>query len=257
MPFSNKVAKDAYDYSVKKICENHNLEIRRADDIFSTKPIYDDIVKEIKDASIIIVDISDNNPNVYYELGMAHTLKQNQTIIITQGDYNKTPFDIAHFRIIKYENSIQGKESLERQLDLTLKNLLTDYKTINKESYELIFNVLIAGKRQDHLATILGIRDFKGVVMKSDDLDIEYSYPEGTSRQNTSMQNNIGTLHKLGYLSVENEIVNLTEEGRAFAEIVELNGIKCHIFNGQTFEENYISFQEKWKQEAVLNKKLT
>tara|TARA_R110002020_G_scaffold343801_1_gene558139 strand:+ start:161 stop:520 length:360 start_codon:yes stop_codon:yes gene_type:complete len=109
MPFSNKVAKDAYDYSVRKICENHNLEIRRADDIFSTKPIYDDIVKEIKDASIIIVDISDNNPNVYYELGMAHTLKQNQTIIITQGEYNKTPFDIAHFRIIKYENSIEGK----------------------------------------------------------------------------------------------------------------------------------------------------
>lgn len=254
MPFSNKVAKDAYDYSVKKICEKHNLEIRRADDIFSTKPIYDDIVKEIKDASIIIVDISDNNPNVYYELGMAHTLKQNQTIIITQGEYNKTPFDIAHFRIIKYENSIEGKESLERQLDLTLKTLLTDYKAINKETYELIFNVLVAGKRQDHLATILGIRDFKGVVKTSDHLDMEYGYPEGASRQRTSVQNNIGTLHKLGYLSVDNEIVNLTEEGRAFAEIVELNGIKCYIFNGQTFEENYISFEEKWEQENAENK---
>ncbi|MBA5246406.1 hypothetical protein H1R16_11065 [Marnyiella aurantia] len=249
MPFSNKVAKDAYDYSVKKICDKHNLEIRRADDIFSTKPIYDDIVKEIKDASIIIVDISDNNPNVYYELGMAHTLKQNQTIIITQGEYNKTPFDIAHFRIIKYENSIEGKESLERQLDLTLKTLLTDYKAINRKTYELIFSVLVAGKRQDHLATILGIRDFKGVVKSTDRLDMEYGDAEKLSTQRTSVQNNISTLHKLGYLSVDNEIVNLTEEGKAFAEIVEVNGIKCYSFNGQTFEENYISFAEKWKKQ--------
>src|SRR6187399_1948531 len=149
MPFSNTVAKDAYNLSIKKICERHYLEIRRADDIFSTNPVYEDIVKEIKDASIVIVDITDNNPNVFYELGMAHTLKRNQTIIITQGEFNKTPFDIAHFRIIKYENTIVGKENLEHQLDLTLKTLLTDYKTINKDIYELIINVLLAGHKED------------------------------------------------------------------------------------------------------------
>ena len=254
MPFSNKVAKDAYNYSIKRICKKHKLEIRRADDIFSTKPIYDDIVKEIRDAAIIIVDISDNNPNVYYELGMAHTLKQNQTIIITQGEYNKTPFDIAHFRIIKYENSIEGKESLEKQLDLTLKNLLTDFKTLNKDTYNLIINVLIAGKAQDQLATILGIRDFKGVVKITDKLYMEYSYPDGASSQRSSVHSNIMTLNKLGYLSVENDIVDLTEEGKAFAEIVELNDIKCHIFNGQTFKEGYVSLEETWAKEEEEDK---
>ena len=251
MPFSNKVAKDAYNYSIKKICKKHKLEIRKADDIFSTKPIYDDIVKEIKDASIIIVDISDNNPNVFYELGMAHTLKQNQTIIITQGDYNITPFDIAHFRIIKYENSIEGKENLEKQLELTLNNLLTDYKAINKDTYELIINVLLAGKRDDQLATILGIRDYKGIVKTADLLEMEYSYPNGSRILNSQVQRNVEALNKLGYLSIENDIVILTEEGKAFAEIVELNGIKCHIFNGQIFEEGYISFRQKWEEENL------
>lgn len=207
MPCSNKVAEDAYNFSVKKICEEHKLEIRRADEIFSTKPIYDDIVKEIKDASIIIVDISDNNSNVFYELGMAHTLKQNQTIIITQGEYNKTPFDIAHFRIIKYENSIKGKEDFEKQLRLTLKTLLTDYKSINRETYELIINVLTAGDKKDTLALMLGLRDYKGIIKITDPLDIEYSYPTGASRQRSSIQNGTSTLVRLGYVKVENQIV--------------------------------------------------
>ncbi len=247
MPFSNPIAKNAYDYTIKKICESHNLDIRRADDIFSTKPIYDDIVKEIKDASIIIVDITDNNPNVFYELGMAHTLKQNQTIIITQDDYKKTPFDIAHFRIIKYEDSIRGKENFERELELTIKNLLTDYKSLNREKYQLIFDVLVAGKRQDHLATILGIRDFNKLVKITDFLEIEYGYEGSFSKQNTSVQNNISTLLKLGYLSINNDIVNGTEEGKYFAEIIESNGIECYKFNGQIFSDEYISMEERLK----------
>jgi len=256
MPFSNKVAKDAYDYSIKKICEKHNLEIRRADDIFSTNPIYDDIVKEIKDASIIIVDITENNPNVFYELGMAHTLKQNQTIIITQGEYNKTPFDISHFRIIKYKDSIEGKENLEKQLNLTFRTLLTDYKSINKDTYDLIVNVLIAGDRKAHLATILGLRDFKGIIKISDRLNIEYSYLNKEFSVSTTVQYNVETLHKLGYVKIENEIVTLSEEGKAFAEIVELNGIKCHVFNGQTFEEDYVPFAEKFAKKRTKKAKV-
>ena len=241
MPFSNQAAKDAYQHSIKKVCDNHSLEIRRADDIFSTSPVYDDIVKEIKDASIIIVDITDNNPNVFYELGMAHIVKQNQTIIITQGEFNKTPFDVSHFRIIKYENTIAGKVDLEHQLDLTLKTLLTDFKTLNKDAYELVINVFLAGQQEHKLATLLGIRDTSSIVKYSDRLVMEYSYLGRATMQGSSIKNNVESLFKLGYVSIQNDIVTLTEEGRAFAEYVEMAGIKCHIFNDQKFEEEYVS----------------
>ncbi|MBK6362503.1 MAG: hypothetical protein IPF52_03020 [Saprospiraceae bacterium] len=58
MPFSNKVSNDNYSHSIRPICEEFDLEIRRADEIFGTSPIYDDIINEIQNASIIIVDIS-------------------------------------------------------------------------------------------------------------------------------------------------------------------------------------------------------
>jgi len=246
MPFSNEVAKSAYDYAVKKICEKHDLDIRRADEIFTTNPIYDDIVKEIRDASIIIVDISDDNPNVFYELGMAHTLKQNQTIMITQGEFHKTPFDVSHFRIIKYQDSIQGKDQLEKQLDLTLKQLLTDYKTINKDKYELTIDIFIAGKRQNELATLIGIKDYKGVVKISDPLDIEFEHSNSRSRQRTSITHNAKVLLELNYLFEKDKIIDLTEEGKAFAEIVEEHGIKCHIFNEQILTPGYKPFEEEY-----------
>lgn len=65
MPFSDEVANQNYEHCIKPICDTFNLEVRRADEIFSTSPIYNDIVKEIQDASIIIVDITNKNPNVF------------------------------------------------------------------------------------------------------------------------------------------------------------------------------------------------
>ena len=178
-------------------------------------------------------------------------MKQNQTIIITQGGFDNTPFDISHFRIIKYKDSIQGKEQLEKQLDLTLKNLLKDYKSINKDKYELTFDIFYAGKKQNELATLLGIRDYSGIVKNSDNLDMEFEFPKDSkTRQRTSVSNNTKTLIHLNYLMLNNDIVDLTEEGKAFAELVSEKGVFCHIFNDQILTKDYISFEDEyWEKE--------
>ena len=82
MPFSDDIVRQAYEHCVKNVFKSKGIEIRKADEIFSTNPIYDDIVQEIQNAQIIVVDISGKNTNVLYELGIAHTLKQSQTIIL-------------------------------------------------------------------------------------------------------------------------------------------------------------------------------
>jgi len=72
-----------------------------------------------KNDYIIIADLSGCNPNVFYELGIAHILKQQQTIMITHDDYDDTPFDISHFRILHYKNTIEGAKELENNLQKT------------------------------------------------------------------------------------------------------------------------------------------
>lgn len=51
----------------------------------------------------IIADLTDCNPNVFYELGIAHSFKDAQNIIILKQKGSKTPFDITHLTYIEYE----------------------------------------------------------------------------------------------------------------------------------------------------------
>jgi len=62
----------------------------------------DKIVEFIASADIVIADCTGNNPNVLYELGLAHALGK-ETILITQDSMDGVPSDIKLFEFIKYD----------------------------------------------------------------------------------------------------------------------------------------------------------
>lgn len=123
MPFADTTANQVYENIVKPLCVELGYEVIRADEYTTTKVIYDEIVQSIQNAAIVVVDISGKNPNVMYELGVAHALRQKSTIILTHDSIAESPFDIKHFRIIGYENSIAGAESLKKKLRETIKSI--------------------------------------------------------------------------------------------------------------------------------------
>jgi len=63
---------------------------------------------------VIVADCTGKNPNVFYELGIAHTLGK-PVIIITQSA-RRYPFDIKHIRYIQYEYTPGGLKSFEKKL---------------------------------------------------------------------------------------------------------------------------------------------
>lgn len=50
------------------------LRLERADDVFRAGSILTDLVGSLVRSSVVLVDISENNRNVHYELGVAHAL---------------------------------------------------------------------------------------------------------------------------------------------------------------------------------------
>ncbi|MFZ1425269.1 MAG: hypothetical protein WAS21_00695 [Geminicoccaceae bacterium] len=119
MPFSEKLT-DIYMQFVKPTVESKSMICRRADDITSNNIIIADIWKSICEARFIISDITDLNPNVMYELGIAHTLGK-ETILMKQKDTStKFPFDIAHIRIIDYQDTAAGGNALRVKLAATI-----------------------------------------------------------------------------------------------------------------------------------------
>jgi len=90
------------------------LRCRRADDIWENPLVIQDVVSLIDRSSIVICDCSTRNPNVFYEIGIAHTLGR-ETILITQSE-SDIPFDLRHLRYVHYLNNGEGLEALSARL---------------------------------------------------------------------------------------------------------------------------------------------
>jgi hypothetical protein len=125
MPFSADLT-EIYTAFIKPTVEDpqFGLVCRRADDVKSNKAIIQDIWKSICEARLVIADLSTLNPNVMYELGMAHTLGKETILIYQRGGEVKFPFDLAHIRRIEYVNDAPGGKKLEQELSQTLRSVL-------------------------------------------------------------------------------------------------------------------------------------
>lgn len=97
----------------QKILIGLDMFLQRTDNVVEKDDILMNIVTMILQAKLIIVNINGRNPNVYYELGIAHALGK-QTILISKANYSQDEigFDIRQKRIIMYRN----ERDLEMQL---------------------------------------------------------------------------------------------------------------------------------------------
>jgi hypothetical protein len=108
--------------TLKYTAEAVNLKCLRADDIWEDPAIIQDIVSLINRSRVIIGDCTGRNANVFYEIGIAHTIGR-EVILITQLD-NDIPFDLRHIRYIHYLNNNEGLQQLCSELNTRLETIL-------------------------------------------------------------------------------------------------------------------------------------
>ena len=101
MPFANPLG-SYYEKIYKAAIEKAGLKPLRADDeLFGTGKIIDQIWTGINSAKILIAELTNRNPNVYYELGLAHALKK--PVVLVSSNEEDVPFDLNHIRVIYYD----------------------------------------------------------------------------------------------------------------------------------------------------------
>jgi hypothetical protein len=107
---------------LKELTSVMGLHCRRADDIWENPAIIQDVVSLIDHSRIVICDCTGRNPNVFYEIGIAHTLGR-EVILLTQSEHD-IPFDLRHLRYVKYLNNSEGLLTLGEAISSRLKTLL-------------------------------------------------------------------------------------------------------------------------------------
>jgi len=100
-----------------------NFTCRRADDFFAGGHVLTDILRGIAEAEIVLADLTGRNPNVFYELGIAHMHKPPSAIVLLTQGIDAVPFDLQGFRRIVYTQSIQGARELRKDLANALEQI--------------------------------------------------------------------------------------------------------------------------------------
>lgn len=127
MPFNFEWSDTVFSY-VEQIVTKFNLNTRRADSV-TGHIIMEDIWRLLNQARLVIVDVTENNPNVFYELGIAHTLGKNVILLAQNTDH--IPFDISSYRHIIYKGDTSTYKILDEQLSNHIQNILEDSPTGN------------------------------------------------------------------------------------------------------------------------------
>jgi len=82
--------------------EKAKLKAIRADaEIFGTGKIIDQIWTGINSARVLVAELTGRNPNVLYELGIAHALRK--PVVLVSSNEDDVPFDVRHVRVIYYD----------------------------------------------------------------------------------------------------------------------------------------------------------
>jgi len=121
MPFAQEFS-DIWIGGIKRAASGTGLTAVRIDMLTQSSEITDDIVKAIRMAEVVVIDVTGNNANVMFEFGF--TLALNKKLVVISQSTEYLTFDIKNLRTLIYRNTWQGIENLHKDLQPFIKGAL-------------------------------------------------------------------------------------------------------------------------------------
>jgi hypothetical protein len=107
-----------YLYIQYHLQERHGIHAERGDHRILTKALIDKVREQILSADVILADVTGGNPNVLYEVGLAHAFSK-PVIFLTQDRPEDAPVDIRQFEFIVYtlQSHVEFLNNLDNAID--------------------------------------------------------------------------------------------------------------------------------------------
>ena len=124
MPFGNPFDK-YYEQIYTPAIQNVKLQPLRGDSLWRPSPIMSDIWRFVQESIVLIADLTGRNPNVFYELGLAHA--NGKPVVLVAETMDDVPFDLRGLRVITFDRSNPSwGATLCTQIESSLKETLAD-----------------------------------------------------------------------------------------------------------------------------------
>jgi len=102
------------EHIVSPAVEKHGYKVLAAHKLPEPGSITGQIIKYLESASLVAADLSDHNPNVFYELAIRHALKKSVVQLLLEGQ--SIPFDLGDIRTIYYTLDLDGVGAARKEL---------------------------------------------------------------------------------------------------------------------------------------------
>ncbi len=137
---TRKRSDEVLEYIIKPALQKYQLTPIRSDHIAAPGMITNQIINHILADKLVIADLTDHNPNVYYELALRHAFRKPVIQLVLAGQ--KLPFDIIGFRTISYNLDLPSASAAKEELEKSIESVLL-------EGVDVESPVTIAAKIED------------------------------------------------------------------------------------------------------------
>lgn len=117
MPFNDRYS--AIYQAIFYSCQAANYSCARSDEVYNPGNLLRQIVNMMLESSLIIALLDGQNPNVFYEIGIAHSIGKTVLLLANKNNKDEIPFDLKSDRLLLYSNTAD----LHDKLYETLKNM--------------------------------------------------------------------------------------------------------------------------------------
>lgn len=142
-----------FEFLLTPICKELEFECTRSDKENNTNSITSDILNHLKNDDLVIADLSEYNPNVFYEVGFRKAL--GLPIIHIKNKSTTLPFDVYDVRTIDFSFDISDIESAKKRIISTIQSL--NFKPM--QNNQNTTNINIANLNMQHLELLYDIQD--------------------------------------------------------------------------------------------------
>ena len=101
MPYDDQF-NELYKEFIEAVLTDAGFAVTRADEMISSANIMRKIIRSLEESCIVVADLTGENANVFYELGLAHAL--HKPVIHLSQAVNALPFDIRAYQVIGYDS---------------------------------------------------------------------------------------------------------------------------------------------------------